>query len=55
MRNKYAGKCYICGGEVKVGEGFFQRSGGKWITKHATGKIEEAKKCKNSVANKKLQ
>lgn len=31
MRNKYAGKCFICGANVPVGAGFFQRHFGKWV------------------------
>lgn len=32
MRNKYKGTC-ACGAEVKEGEGYFQRSQGRWIVK----------------------
>jgi hypothetical protein len=52
MRNKYKGRCWVCGETVEVGQGYFLKTGGKWITKHATGTIEELKRCKNSVAYK---
>lgn len=45
MRNKYKGICYKCGGVVEVGQGYFQRSKGEWLTKHATGTKEEAARC----------
>lgn len=46
MRNRFAGKCWVCGQEVKVGEGYFQRTKGKWLTKHATGTKTEEARCK---------
>lgn len=39
MRNKYPGKCYRCGLEVKKGEGHFERYKGGWRTQHAEGAI----------------
>jgi len=35
MRNKYAGKCYRCGGVVPPGGGHFERRDGGWATQHA--------------------
>jgi len=40
MKNKYPGTCYVCRKEVKVGEGYFQRNQGAWITKHEGCKFE---------------
>lgn len=34
MRNRFKGKCYVCGKIVEVGQGFFQRYKGSWLTKH---------------------
>lgn len=34
MRNKFEGKCYICGKKVEVGQGYFQRDKGRWLVKH---------------------
>ncbi len=51
-RNKYKGKCYICGNAVEVGEGYFeyQKNKHSWVTKHATGTIEELTRCPKSIA-----
>lgn len=35
MRNKYAGVCYRCHGNVPAGAGHFERHQGKWRTQHA--------------------
>jgi hypothetical protein len=35
MRNKYAGICYRCHGNVPAGAGHFERHLGKWRTQHA--------------------
>lgn len=35
MRNKYAGVCYRCHGNVAAGAGHFERHQGKWRTQHA--------------------
>ncbi len=34
MRNKFAGKCYVCGESVKVGAGHFERKKGGWRVRH---------------------
>lgn len=52
MRNKYKDKCYVCGKTVNEYEGFFERSLGRWKVKHATGTVEELKRCKKSKAYK---
>jgi hypothetical protein len=33
MRNKFRGKCFMCGKEVPVGWGFFQRQFGVWVVR----------------------
>jgi hypothetical protein len=38
MKNKYKGKCFKCGSEVKERQGYFQRKDGKWVVR-----------CKNCV------
>lgn len=35
MRNKFEGKCYVCGRVVRVGTGHFERHQGGWRVKHA--------------------
>lgn len=35
MRNKFGGKCYLCGLWVPPGTGHFERSRGQWLTRHA--------------------
>lgn len=48
MRNKFKGLCYKCGKPVEVGQGFFEKIRGKsWKVKHATGTIQEKKRCLN--------
>ena len=44
--NKFKGICYVCGKEVEVGKGHFQRDGKnhRWQTKHSG--------CKNKQINK---
>jgi hypothetical protein len=32
MRNRFSGTC-ACGANVGVGEGYFQRQAGRWITR----------------------
>jgi hypothetical protein len=43
MRNRFAGRCFRCGCEVKAGEGHFQRDSGKWLVrcKSCVGKGNE--------------
>ena len=49
MRNKFPGKCYICGKEVKPGEGHFERmklkngKSGYWRVQHASHAIRNHK------------
>lgn len=40
MRNKYQGKCEICGKLVKPGEGHFERRKGHFVVKHAECVLE---------------
>lgn len=47
MRNKYAGICYRCHGNVPAGAGHFERHQGKWRTQHADCAIK-AKQEKES-------
>jgi hypothetical protein len=35
MRNKFAGKCYMCKFEVAPGEGHFEKVNDRWATIHA--------------------
>ena len=35
MRNKWSGKCYVCGLVVEPGTGHFERHNGGWRLKHA--------------------
>lgn len=34
-RNKFEGKCYLCGKTVEAGTGHFERHRGGWRVKHA--------------------
>lgn len=34
-RNKYEGRCYLCGKTVEAGTGHFERHRGGWRVKHA--------------------
>ena len=34
MRNRFAGICYRCRGNVAIGEGYFERHGHGWRTQH---------------------
>jgi hypothetical protein len=47
MRNKYAGCCSDCRKHVGIGEGYFQRSMGRWIVRCiacvTAGKIAKGK------------
>lgn len=47
MRNKYAGVCYRCHGNVPAGAGYFERHQGKWRIQHADCAIK-AKQEKES-------
>jgi hypothetical protein len=47
MRNKYAGVCYRCHGNVPPGAGHFERHQGQWRTQHADCAIK-AKQEKES-------
>jgi DNA-directed RNA polymerase subunit RPC12/RpoP len=33
VRNRFAGRCFRCGREVKAGDGHFQRDQGKWLVR----------------------
>lgn len=44
MRNRYPGKCYNCGKNVKAGDGFFERRGGRWWVKHDVCSAPKRKK-----------
>lgn len=35
MRNKFKGVCYLCGLEVKIGQGHFERHKGRFRVKHS--------------------
>lgn len=34
-RNKYEGRCYVCGGKVEPETGHYERYRGSWRVKHA--------------------
>lgn len=34
MRNRFAGKCYVCGKTVEPQQGHFERYHGKWRVQH---------------------
>jgi hypothetical protein len=36
MRNKFAGTCYRCNGNVLPGKGYFERHQGKFRVQHVT-------------------
>jgi hypothetical protein len=47
MRNRFAGPCYRCGGNVPAGAGHFERTGHKWRVIHAKCVFEQrAEKAK---------
>jgi len=41
MRNKYTGKCYVCGKLVEKGQGHFERYKGGWRVQCACHPIEK--------------
>lgn len=43
MRNKFTGKCYVCGETVEIGKGHFERYKNGWRVQHAGHAIQNHK------------
>lgn len=51
MRNKYPGKCYVCGKWVEKGQGHFERYRGGWRVQCACHPIEKIKSISKEEKN----
>lgn len=52
MRNKYPGRCYVCGETVQPGDGHFERDGkGGWRVRHG---LKGAYPCKKPAREKQM-